>query len=343
MIPAQACSWRHSRPVWLGLALSAWLSTSAPAFAVDSTERSAARQLAQQGVDAYQAEDYPKALDRLQRAYAILPTPALALWTARALEKSGRWVEASELYLQATRIAIDRQGDTQVQEDARKEATAQRERLIERIPMLVVEVEGASGDVEVQVGERTIGAALIGADLPTDPGTVRIVGRANGQTVEREVTLAEAEHETVTLEFDGSKAAPEATPQVASTGSAAATREDASSKRGSWQKPVGWIAIGLGAASIGVGAGFGVDAIGKRDASADDCDMNDVCGSTGTDLRNAGLTSAAISTTTIAVGAALAAGGVVLLLTAPRSERATSSIHLVPTFGGAGLSWRGQF
>lgn len=344
MTTSKAAPWRSSTAITLVLALSTCLSISTPALAVDSTERSAARQLAQQGVEAYQAEDYEKALDRLERAYEILPTPALALWTARALEKVGRWVEASELYLQATRIAIDRQGDTQVQEESRKEATTARERLIKRIPTLVVEVQGATGEVEVQVGKRTIGAALIGADLPSDPGSVHIVARADGRTIERDVTLAEGERKTVTLAFDGAPSATSTEKEARPAPSAAttATPQDASPRSGSWQKPVGWIAIGLGAASIGVGAGFGLDAMAKRDESASDCDENDVCGTTGTNLRNAGMTSAAISTATFAAGAALAAGGVVLLLTAPRKET-TSSLHLVPTFGGAGVSWRGQF
>lgn len=322
----------------------AWLACTSPAHAVDSAERSAARQLAQQGVEAYQAEDYGKALDKLERAYQTLPTPVLALWCARTLEKLGRWVEASELYLQATRIAIDRQGDAQVQEDARKEAAVARERLAKRIPVLVVELEGAAKDAEVRVGERVLGAALIGADLPTDPGLVHITARSGEQTVEREVRLSEGERKVVSLTFEpGAEATATEATKPAPAAATTTTPVDDNGRKGSWQKPTGWIAIGLGAASIGVGAGFGFDAIAKNDASDPHCDAMDFCDPTGTDLRNSGLTSAAISTTTIAVGSALAAFGVVLLLTGPRGEKATSSLHLAPTLGGAGLSWRGEF
>lgn len=322
------------------LAAGAWLAFASPALGVGSAERSAARQLAQQGVEAYQAEDYEKALDRLERAYQTLPTPALALWCARALEKLGRWVEAAELYLQATRIPIDRQGDTRVQEDARQEAATARERLIKRIPTLVVEVDGGGEDLVVKVGNQEVGSALIGADLPTDPGTVRITAQSGGQMLEREVQLSEGQREVVTLRFDSSS--PKTATSPAPAAATSATPEDQKSSGGGWRRPAGWIAIGLGAVALGVGAGFGLDAIAKRDASAADCDDSDVCGPDGTDLRNAGLTSAAVSTATFTAGGVLAAGGIVLLLTAPKQSPHTA-LHLVPTFGGAGLSWRGQF
>jgi len=322
------------------LAVALW---SAPLWAVDSAERSAARQLAQQGVEAYQAEDYEKALDRLERAYKTLPAPTLALWSARSLEKLGRWVEASERYLEATRIPIDQKGDARVQEEARKEAELARERLTPRIPILTIEVEGAGEDVEVRVGDRVLGAALIGADLPTDPGTIHVTATSAGRTVERDVQLNEAERKVVSLTFDGARPGSKSSGAPAPAAATASSPEADRAASGSWQRPAGWIAIGLGAASIGLGAGFGLDAIAKRDASASDCDENDVCGSSGTELRNAGLTSAAISTATFIAGGVLAVGGVTLLLTAPRKEKSAARLEFMPTIGGAALFCRGEF
>lgn len=330
------------RWVWLLAFGITCLASPGELWAADSVERSAARQLAQQGVEAYQAQDYATALDRLERAYQTLPTPALALWTARSLEKLGRWVEASELYLQATRIPIDRQGDTAVQEEARKEAASAREQLSKRIPTLVVELEDAPAGVEVHVGERTIGAALLGADLPMDPGLIQVSARTAERTVKTEVRLAEGERKTVRLSFsaDGTEAPEDGTKPAPL---AATTPTDQPSHGGGWHKPVGWTAIGLGAAGIAIGAAFGLDAMGKKDASASECNDQNLCSDTGTNLRAAGMTSAAISTVAFAAGAAVGVGGVVLLLTAPRSSHGETALAVVPTFGGAGLVWRGSF
>jgi hypothetical protein len=320
----------------LSCVVSAWLSFSEMALAVGSAERSAARQLAEQGVRAYEAADYQTALDRLERAHQTLPTPVLALWSARALEKVGRWVEASERYLQATRIPLDPEGDAAVQEKARQDAAIARESLVGRIPTLVVEVEGAAADLEVTVGGRKIGPALVGADMPTDPGPVQVTARAGGETVEQVVELAERERKVARLVFSGSPG-----DGLSRQSEPAPPAQDETSA--GWQRPVAWAGIGLGAVGVGLGIGFGLDAISKRDASETNCNDDNQCGPTGTELRNAGLTSATISTTAFAVGAALAVGGVVLWITAPKKEAAAMSFEAAPSLAGAMLRFRGQF
>lgn len=329
-------------PLWAVWALLAVTLAATPAFAIDSAGRSAARQLAEEGVAAYQAEDYATAHNRLERAYETLPTAPLALWSARALEKVGRWVEASERYLQATRIPLDPKGDAAVQEKARQDATAERERLKLQIPSLVVEVTGASSEVVVHVGERQLEASLLGADLPVDPGNLQVTATLGSAVVTREVHLEAGEHKTVHLDFSGKSGTSTEEATRASTADAASGVEQDRS-HGSWHRPVAWTSIGLGAAGLALGAAFGVDAIAKRDASASDCNADDVCGSDGTELRHAGLTSATISTTAFAVGAALAATGVVLLITAPRREAPSMAFEAVPTLGGGLVYWRGRF
>src|SRR5690606_14260666 len=98
------------------------LGWSAPAYGAeaDSTTRAAARKLGTSGVEAYQAGDYQGASEKLERAYATLKVPTLGLWSARALIKLNRWVEAAERLLAVTRL--DASGDVQVQQAARAEA-----------------------------------------------------------------------------------------------------------------------------------------------------------------------------------------------------------------------------
>lgn len=69
----------------------------------NDTQRSAARTLGLEGLDAYDRGDILTALDRFDRAYQLHPVPSLALWFGRALARSGKLVAASERWLQATR------------------------------------------------------------------------------------------------------------------------------------------------------------------------------------------------------------------------------------------------
>jgi hypothetical protein len=55
-------------------------------------------------VNAYLDEDYQLAESRLESAYAVLRVPSLALWSARALEKNGKLIEAARRYLEATKL-----------------------------------------------------------------------------------------------------------------------------------------------------------------------------------------------------------------------------------------------
>jgi len=329
----------------LVLLAAIWFACAAerPAFAADSLERSAARQLGEEGVASYQAGDYATALDRLDRAYATLPTSALALWSARAMEQLGHWVEASERYLQATRIPVDQEGDAKVQESARAEAAEAREALVAKIPLLSIELDGASTDVEVRVGDRPIAPALLGANMPMNPGTVRISARSGAETLVKEVSLAAGERKTVSLSFGEAQKVPAAETASAGSDSAAAAVADDGPAKGSWQRPVGWVGIGLGAAGIALGTAFGLDAISKNDASAAHCDASNNCDSTGDALRYSGLSSATASTVLFAAGAALGVGGITLLLTAPRRDQSAMSLQTFPTVGGAGLRWRYSF
>ena len=55
-------------------------------------------------VEELQEQRYDAASEKLERAYSVLRVPSIALWSARALEKGGKLVEASERYLEATRL-----------------------------------------------------------------------------------------------------------------------------------------------------------------------------------------------------------------------------------------------
>ena len=71
------------------------LLLSSVAAGQSDTTVTAAREIARQGLKAYDAGRYEEAADKLSRAYAVVKLPTLALHTARALVKVGRLVEAT--------------------------------------------------------------------------------------------------------------------------------------------------------------------------------------------------------------------------------------------------------
>jgi hypothetical protein len=98
-----------------------------------------------------------------------------------------------------------------------------------------------------------------------------------------------------------------------------------------------WTAIGLGAASIGVGTYFGVRTFDKRD-DADAFCRGRLCSQTGLDLQSEARTSATISTITISAGAALVTAGVVFLLLSGR-HRESVALAGAPGGGFVGVGW----
>src|SRR5688572_22104076 len=62
-----------------------------------ANNRGAARELGKQAIEAYNARDYPKALDLFRRAHALVKLSTTGLYTARTLVALKRLVEASEV------------------------------------------------------------------------------------------------------------------------------------------------------------------------------------------------------------------------------------------------------
>src|SRR5262245_48814497 len=74
----------------------------------DAQARITARRLGAEAVKLYDTGYYVAALEKFDAASSLLPTPTLSLYSARCLVKLGRLVEASERYLTATRMTLDK-------------------------------------------------------------------------------------------------------------------------------------------------------------------------------------------------------------------------------------------
>lgn len=85
------------------LALS--YATASSAQPIDAATKATARQLGEEGMKAYDKGDCTGAADKLARAHDLVRVPTLAFYAGKCMEKLGRFVEAEEKYLEATRNA----------------------------------------------------------------------------------------------------------------------------------------------------------------------------------------------------------------------------------------------
>jgi hypothetical protein len=356
---APAVSKRLLRVSGLGvlLALSAW---GAPALAADDASRAAARRMATAGVEAFQHDDYAVAADKLERAYKMLPVPSIGLWLARALAKQGRLVEASERYTEVGRLSVT-SGDTAVQKSAQKDAATELDALSPRIPSVVVRVDGAkASDVKLTLDGAELSSEVVGEQQPVDPGKHRIEGKANGQVVGVDVSVAQSENKTLTLRFkpvSAAAAAPVASapsstpasappPEPTASNSAPSAPSDAHSDGGGSSRRIfGWSAIGLGAAGLVAGAVTGSLAISKKSKLDDsgDCVGNVCLSSTKQSELDSYATMRTVSSIGFIAGGVLAAAGVVLLVTAPSTDSASAQGGTWVRVSSTGVSAGGRF
>ena len=89
-----------------------------------------------------------------------------------------------------------------------------------------------------------------------------------------------------------------------------------------WQRPLGFATLGLGVAGLATSGILSGLALEKRDASNADghCNGSNVCDAVGLPLRDQAMGLANGATATIVAGGVLAAGGLVMVLTAPKKK-----------------------
>ncbi len=334
------------RTAFLMAMAAALLSGSiAQAQQVDEASKSAARDIGKDGLEAFKAGRYDEAVDKLTRAYAVVKVPGLGLWTARALEKAGKLVEASEVYNEVGMLEVA-EGDRAVQEVAKQDAAKEREALLPRIPKLTVQVEGApANEVQVTVDGVPVAAALIGAARPANPGSHSATAKVGEQEVSEEVTLAEGESETVVLRLAAPAPAEQPSmqePAPASAPAPAATAPaDTGAADGSMQRTLGWVGLGVGGAGLVFGTVTGIIAVSKKSSLEDDGCVDGACYADQTDDVDSYNSMRTLSTVGFVIGGVGAAAGAVLLLTAPEQDESGPTVQAWLGAGSAGV--KGSF
>lgn len=246
----------------------------------------------------------------------------------------------------AARQQLARCSDPACPEILRNDCTVRLDELDSAMPHIVFEAKDAAGndlvDVKVTIDGTPLADRLDGASLKVDPGPHVFVFTWEGHpAVTKKLVLAEhdqARREIVV--FGGAE-----TPHVGSASPATVPAAAGSGGSGIDRKTIAFVVGGAGVAGLVVGSIFGAVASSKWSAAKTDCGGG--CGLTAAaqDEKNTASSDATISTVAIVVGGALAAGGVVLYLTAPSRSTTGTGLRVAPAFalGEAGVVLAGGF
>ena len=237
------------------------------------------------------------------------------------------------------------------QADREKLARKRAASLEPRLPKMIVDVPSTLKDATVKRDGVVVGAAAWGTPIPVDAGPHQITVTAPGKQWDATSTAAEKQtvHVAVPAELPAAAIAEAPPPppplDAANTTGGAGFVPPAQESRGGTQRALGWTLAGVGLVGIGVGAGFGLSSMSKRDDSRDHCQGN-ACDPDGVSLRSDAIKNGNIATISMIAGGAAVVGGLALVLTAPKGEKPrTGTIQAVPMagLGSAGMLLQGTF
>jgi hypothetical protein len=333
--------------VLCGAVTIAALSCTVPARAEDAETRTAARDLATQGGQAFDAGHYEQAADFFLRAYELVKAPSIALMRARSLAKLGRLLDAIDVYEQTAHVRLQ-PGAPDAYVKAVQTARAEVEDVRARVPRLKITLTGVepSENPEVTIDDKPTPAALLGVERPMNPGSHHVAVLVSGQIrATRELSLDEAKSYAVELDATVKAAAPVATapekpPDAAVVPTAAPIAPEvppntSSAPAASSQRTLGYVAVGAGAAGLALGTYTGLVALHHKSQ------LDDVCHpgcpqSSASDLTGF-RSNRTISWVSYGVGIAAGATGI-LLLSVGQPEHEHVALRIFP--GGMQIGGR---
>jgi hypothetical protein len=232
----------------------------------DAETRTAARDLAAQGAEAFERQDYATALDRFTRAFSLVKAPSISVMEARSLAKLGRMLEALDKYERTQRTPLAEDAP-----DAFRQAVsdAQREgrELWRRVPRLMIHARvprGTSESLKILLDSKPVPAALLDVQRPIDPGLHQVDAAADGyDSVSRVVTVQAGDQVTLDIPLNSTMVNPQTVPTLVPTARPVAGDPPNRDSR-SAASPWGWAAVGVGTAGLLLSTVTGVIALEKK-------------------------------------------------------------------------------
>lgn len=335
--------------IMVGAVLVSTMLCAVPAGAqpVDDQLRATARALADEGMAFYEKKQYGDALDRFDRAAAIIQAPTITLHAARSLDKLGRLIEAAERYRTCINTPLDDKAPDAfkgAQESARNELQT----LTPRIPSIEIVVQGpGAAQAAVMLDGKPVPKALIGVKTLVDPGEHKIGAMTETHADLEEVSIVEKQMSRVVLELEpkSTENTGQTTPPVKLTPKPPMITK----------KLAGFVTLGVGGAVGIVGVAMGISALntdGELKAECPDPTYppgHPCLGSDFQDRYKSYETLKYASTGVMVVGGAAIVTGIVLVVLgskekpAPVPDQPSTSFHVEPWIGIGSAGLRGTF
>jgi len=328
---------------------SASLTVSGPASADAESD---AKDLFARGRDLRNKGDCANASPLFYKAWRIYPQGLGNLRNyAECEEQLGHFASSRRAWLDIKRSLLTAPNDPKY-EGWEKDAEDTANRLKPKVAVVVVDVLVKIGDQEKPANEKSgvellingepVAPNLIGAPLERDPGqyTIRVQAADAPQPAEQGVVLAAGDNKKVSLKITR---VPKEQPKDGNAGGQIDGGYPGGEEKGSGTRTIGWIAIGVGAASlVGSGVTFLLYNGAKSDLeSACGPDFENTCPKSREGARNdavdKGKLMGVLSPVLLGVGIVGVGAGVVLLATSPSKK---TGLTVYPGLGRVDATWR---
>jgi hypothetical protein len=310
---------------------------SAPAFAqkpVNDQLRATARALGEEGIALFEQGKYSEALDRFERADALVHAPTLGLLAARSLEKLGRLIEASERFRGVMLVQLDAKAPAQFKE-AQATAGKELEAVRARIPTIEIVVEGPGAEqATVTVDGAEVPRAIIGVKTPINPGVHRIEAETPTATAVSRMSIDEKQTVRAVLTLVPKETAlGDKQPVVVGT-----------KTKSSLQRTMGFVTLGVGGGFAVMGIAAGITGLVKQNTLVKDFKCDDTgCPQNAKEALASYTTARTLSIVGYVVGGVGLGTGLALVLTAPKAPAPTNKAHIEPWVGIGSAGLRGTF
>jgi hypothetical protein len=313
----------------VGLLLLAASALPVHAQPNDSEKKAAAQALFDEARKLTSDDKFAEACPKFTESVRLDPTMGTKFYLADCLEHIGRLASAWAYYVEVADGA--RAAGLKDRETFARERVAAILPKLGRLTVVVSESTRGVAGLSVKRDGFAVSDALWGTALPVDPGAHVISATATGKAPWETRVEVKEPGQTLTVEVPALTDA--ATPEPVPTSTVTEPPPPPPPPSGSSGQRIAGFAVGaVGLVGLGVGVAFGVSAIGKKSDSnaAGHCDSRNLCDDIGLALRKEGINAATLSTVGFIVGGAALVGGVVLLITAPRSpSQGATAAHRV--------------
>ncbi len=294
----------------------------------------AAESLFQEARRLMDAKQYGEACPKFLASHKMAPAVGTLLNLADCYEKNGQLASAWARFHEAVALA-QRFGRSDREKVARDRANKLEPRLSR------VTITAADAKAAVKLDGAPLDSGALGTAMPVDPGKHTIEATAKGKKPYSTTLTVDETNTPATLDIppleDVSAEKPKPPEPIED--------KPAEKKQGGTQRTLALVSVAGGVALLGVGAVFGLRTRSKWAEAQDHCEDLE-CDDTGVGLVDEANTAGTISTVAFVAGGVLAAAGVVVYLTAPRSAKAAKKSHTSPVVldvGALSVGLRARF